>query len=156
MVQNILAIKEQVVGIDIGRAGNIALSTGFRMKITKLEDVQKLFRQLSEYSTITIALEEHSNYDKSKRSRLRGLLVANDLIARYARSRPFGYMPIVYVDKFKSSIICNKCRFVDRASRVETWLFICTACGEEVNADVNAALNIKHAAEEKIQMGILL
>ena len=45
---------------------------------------------------------------------------------------------------------------MDRASRVAPWLFECTCCGERINADVNAALNIKHAAEEQLNNGNMI
>jgi transposase len=36
---------------------------------------------------------------------------------------------------------------VDKKSRVTPWLFDCTYCSFRINADVNAAKNIKDAAE---------
>lgn len=145
---------KEVIGIDIGKAGNIALSTGFRMTLKTEDDVHELFRQLVQYNTEVIALEEHSD-SKTERKKLKGLFLANDLISRYSKYRSFGSISLIYIDKFKSSIICNKCKFVDRDSRVEPWLFVCTCCGERINADVNAALNIKHSAERQIREGEL-
>jgi len=153
MVTNTVISLNQVVGIDIGKVGNIALSTGFRMIVKDETDVVTLFRQILQYNSNIVALEQHNN--KREKRVLKGLYVANDLITRYIKSRLNARIQIVYVDRFKSSIMCHKCRFVDRESRIEPWLFICTCCGENINADVNAALNIKIAAEEKINEGII-
>ena len=88
--------------------------------------------------------------EKKKRKRIKGLHKALDLIVKYCNSRTFAKINLIYIDEFKSSLICSKCKFVDRASRVEPWLFCCTYCGYQINADVNAALNIQHAAEKKL------
>ncbi len=150
MVTSTRIAVDQVIGIDIGKVGNIALSTGFQMVIKTEQDTYNLFRQIFQYNANIIALEEHNDYSKNERKSIKGLFIANDLIIRYAKSRLNAKINIIYVDKFKSSVICSKCKFVDRASRVTSWLFKCTCCGRRINADVNAALNIKFAAEEKI------
>jgi len=138
----------EVVGIDIGKVGNIALSTGFRMTVKTSEDAYELFRQIIQYNTLVIALEDN-RHDKKK---IKGLDLASNLITNYCKARTFGHIDIIYVDKFKSSIICSNCKFVDRESRREPWLFVCTYCGFRVNADVNAARNLKHATEDKLRM----
>ena len=147
---NTLTAVRSVIGIDIGKIGNVALSTGFQTIIRNEEDVHNLFRQIVQYGTTTIALELFP-IARSKKKRIKGLHKALDLIVKYCKTRTFAPINIIYIDEFKSSIICSSCRFVDRASRVEPWLFICTYCGYEVNADVNAALNIQHAAEKQIE-----
>ena len=149
MLNTLTAIRS-VIGIDIGKIGNVALSTGFQTIIRNEEDVHNLFRQIVQYGTTTIALELFP-IARSKKKRIKGLHKALDLIVKYCKTRTFAPINIMYIDEFKSSIICSNCRFVDRASRVEPWLFICTYCGYEVNADVNAALNIQHAAEKQIE-----
>ena len=147
---NTLTAVRSVIGIDIGKIGNVALSTGFQTIIRNEEDVHNLFRQIVQYGTTTIALELFP-IAKSKKKRIKGLHKALDLIVKYCKTRTFAPINIMYIDEFKSSIICSSCKFVDKASRVEPWLFICTYCGYEVNADVNAALNIQHAAEKQIE-----
>jgi len=147
MLQNTCVKLDVITGIDIGKVGDVALSTGYRCIVTNDEDVHNLFKQLAQYGTTTLALEQHDDYSKNKRKSIRGLFIANDLIVRYARNRPFGYVNIILVDKFKSSIICSSCKFVDKKSRVTPWLFECTYCSFRINADVNAAKNIKYAAE---------
>ena len=53
---NTLTAVRSVIGIDIGKIGNVALSTGFQTIIRNEEDVHNLFRQIVQYGTTTIAL----------------------------------------------------------------------------------------------------
>ena len=48
----------------------------------------------------------------------------------------------VKVDPKYTSQTCYRCKEVDRKSRVSQSKFVCTACGEESNADINASKNI--------------
>ena len=146
---NTLTVVRSVIGIDIGKIGNVALSTGFQTIVQNEEDVHNLFRQIVQYGTTTIALELFP-IERKRKKRIKGLHKALDLIVKYCKTRTFAPINVVYIDEFKSSIICSSCKFVDRASRVEPWLFRCTYCGNEINADVNAALNIQHAAENQL------
>jgi len=147
---NTLTAVRLVIGIDIGKVGNVALSTGFQTIVQTEENVHNLFRQIVQYGTTTIALESLSP-ERKKRKRIKGMHKASELIVKYCKSRTFGQINVIYVDEFKSSIICSSCKFVDRKSRVEPWLFRCTYCEYEIHADVNAALNIQHAAEKQIE-----
>ena len=147
---NTLTSVRSVIGIDIGKIGNVALSTGYQAIIQNEEDVHNLFRQIVQYGTTTIALELFP-IERKRKKRIKGLHKALDLIVKYCKTRTFAPINIMYIDEFKSSIICSSCKFVDRASRIEPWLFICTYCGYKVNADVNAALNIQHAAEKQVE-----
>lgn len=155
VITNTVVALHRVVGIDIGKIGNIALSTGFRQVIKTEEDILNLFRQILQYDANFVSLEQHNDYSKNERKSIKGLFIANDLIVRHIKSRLNARIQIVYVDSFKTSVMCHKCKFVDRASRVQPWLFECTCCGISINADVNAALNIKSAAEEKLNDGVL-
>lgn len=53
---------------------------------------------------------------------------------------------VVYVDPAYTSQSCNKCRHCERANRKSQSKFVCVLCGHAVNADVNAARNIRDAA----------
>ena len=48
----------------------------------------------------------------------------------------------VKVDPKYTSQTCHSCGEVDKKSRVSQSKFVCTACGEESNADINASKNI--------------
>jgi putative transposase len=50
---------------------------------------------------------------------------------------------IIKVDARYTSQTCNACGTKDKASRISQSKFVCTACGAELNADDNAAQNIK-------------
>ncbi len=47
-----------------------------------------------------------------------------------------------FINPYLTSITCSKCGCVDKKSRVNRGLFICTHCGNTVHADLNAARNI--------------
>ena len=51
-------------------------------------------------------------------------------------------MDVVKVPAFNSSRECHKCGFTDKANRPTQAVFSCLACGETLNADLNAALVI--------------
>jgi putative transposase len=53
---------------------------------------------------------------------------------------------VVKVDPRFTSQRCSACGVVDRGARESQAVFRCRSCGFACNADVNAALNIKHAA----------
>ena len=52
-------------------------------------------------------------------------------------------MDVVKVPAFNSSRECHKCGFTDKANRPSQAVFSCRACGETLNADLNAALVIR-------------
>lgn len=52
-------------------------------------------------------------------------------------------MDVVKVPAFNSSRECHRCGFTDRANRPSQAVFSCLACGETLNADLNAALVIR-------------
>ncbi len=49
---------------------------------------------------------------------------------------------LVAVPPANTSRRCSSCQHTDKTSRVSQSMFICTACGHEMNADTNAAKNI--------------
>ncbi|MEO3856166.1 transposase [Acrocarpospora sp. B8E8] len=53
---------------------------------------------------------------------------------------------VVKVNPAYTSQTCNTCKHVARESRESQALFLCVACGHQVNADVNAARNIRDIA----------
>jgi IS605 OrfB family transposase len=50
---------------------------------------------------------------------------------------------LVGIDPRHTSQRCSRCGFVHKRNRPTQSVFLCTSCGYEVNADFNAALNIK-------------
>ena len=57
-------------------------------------------------------------------------------------------VPVVYVDPRNTSRTCHACGYCDKANRPSQATFRCLACGLAMNADVNAALNLKARAEQ--------
>ena len=49
-----------------------------------------------------------------------------------------------------TSITCSSCGHLDKHSRVNQSNFVCTGCGNMVNADLNAAINIARKGQEKL------
>jgi len=49
---------------------------------------------------------------------------------------------VLRVDPKYTSQICSNCNKVDKLSRLSQSKYVCTSCGYESNADVNASKNI--------------
>jgi IS605 OrfB family transposase len=58
-------------------------------------------------------------------------------------------IPFKFVDPAYTSLTCNKCGYIDKRSRIGE-VFKCLKCGYQVNADLNASVNI---GREAIAMG---
>jgi len=54
-------------------------------------------------------------------------------------------IPYAEVSPYRTSITCSRCGHIDRRSRVGK-NFKCTRCGYQLNADLNAAVNVGRAA----------
>jgi len=52
---------------------------------------------------------------------------------------------IVMVDPYHTSRICSSCGHYEEGQRKSQTEFVCAKCGEEIQADYNAALNIAHS-----------
>ncbi|MFB4301395.1 RNA-guided endonuclease InsQ/TnpB family protein [Actinomadura sp. NTSP31] len=65
------------------------------------------------------------------------------LVARLEHKAPGR---VVKINPRYTSQTCNACKHVARESRKSQALFLCVACGHGVNADVNAARNIRDTA----------
>ena len=56
-----------------------------------------------------------------------------------------------WINPSYTSIRCYHCGKIDKRSRVKQDTFSCTACGNTVNADYNAALNIARKGQESLR-----
>ncbi len=56
-------------------------------------------------------------------------------------------IPVILVDARDTSRTCSACGYCDKANRKTQALFSCLQCGFEINADINAALNLEARAE---------
>jgi transposase len=63
-------------------------------------------------------------------------------------------MRVVAIDPRHTSQTCSKCGYQSRSNRKTQALFLCKACGYQLNADLNAAYNIrsKHLASVGIAL----
>ena len=58
---------------------------------------------------------------------------------------------LVAVDPKYTSQTCSSCKEVDKLSRISQSKFVCTSCGSESNADLNAAKNILDRASSNLR-----
>lgn len=79
---------------------------------------------------------------KSQRSRLAnwGFYQLAGYIEYKAKREGIG---VEFVDPRNTSRMCSKCSHTDKANRKSQSEFLCKSCGFSINADFNAALNIK-------------
>ncbi|MBU1120771.1 transposase [Candidatus Micrarchaeota archaeon] len=61
-------------------------------------------------------------------------------------------IPVVYVSPKFSSQRCNKCGFTSKSNRVGS-VFKCKKCGYELNADLNAAINLAKTFSSSYMFG---
>ena len=57
---------------------------------------------------------------------------------------------VVWINPAYTSITCHSCKKIDKKSRVKRDSFCCTACGNTVHADINAARNIALKGQERL------
>lgn len=65
---------------------------------------------------------------------------------------------VKYVDAYRTSQMCSKCRNYEPGQRESQEKFICKSCHLEINADYNASQNIAHSKnilQIKIKVSIL-
>jgi IS605 OrfB family transposase len=53
-------------------------------------------------------------------------------------------VPVVEVDPHQTSTTCSRCGHVDRRNRSKQAWFKCKACGYQIHADLNAAVNVAY------------
>lgn len=58
---------------------------------------------------------------------------------------------VVVVPSAYTSQICSNCGCVDKNSRISQSQYVCVHCGFDINADLNAAINIKRRGESFIE-----
>jgi len=60
---------------------------------------------------------------------------------------------VLAINPARTSRTCSCCDHVDPASRISQALFHCTNCGNDLNADVNASINIEAAGHVVLACG---
>jgi putative transposase len=64
-------------------------------------------------------------------------------------------VPVVYVDPRNTSRMCSSCGHTEKANRKSQDVFSCRSCGLGMNADANAARNIRAQAVRKSASGLV-
>ena len=59
-----------------------------------------------------------------------------------------------WINPAYTSITCYKCGKIDKQSRAKQSVFKCTSCGNTLNADYNAALNIALKGQERVNKSL--
>jgi putative transposase len=92
-------------------------------------------------------------WGRDARNRLSGWSFGQ-LVAFLAYKATLAGVPIVKVDPHNTSRTCSKCGHCDKANRTSQEKFLCVSCGMGMNADKNAALNIRARAASKSALGL--
>jgi len=90
-------------------------------------------------------IRERTPFRQSQRARMTGWAFAQLRSFIEYKARLSG-VPVVLVDPKHTSQQCHACGHIARANRRSQAVFSCKQCGNTTNADVNAALNIRHRA----------
>lgn len=140
-----------IIGIDIGRDGQIATSLGAKIYSTNDASLkEQLDYYLRDHDINAVALERHIRFSATFKNKNKGLLHVSEMIQRICKQYATRVVCIL-VDPFKSSLTCSRCKMVDARSKSVPWSFQCTTCGIMIDPDVNAARNIKDQAELLIE-----
>src|SRR5207248_1715051 len=74
---------------------------------------------------------------------------AFDQLAQFVRYKAEAVgVPVIFVDPRNTSRTCSSCGHCDKANRKSQARFQCLKCGLALNADLNAAVNIKVRAHQ--------
>jgi len=132
------------------RAGRAWRKWGYRLRNVVRNVVGCIAKEIVEKAKkhkARVVMEDLAFRAQSKRwliPRYKLMIVVKTLCER-------GGVPFKTVDPRNTSITCNRCGYKDRRSR-NGKVFRCLRCGYEVNADLNAAVNIGRAAISKGQV----
>lgn len=177
--------KIKTLGVDVGITHGVCRSDNYKGKllynIIKEEKISQAERsrqkhKKKDFKTVLkqqLDIEVNRTLARCKRYSL-NLAVENPKILanlklrklnRWARSyfanRAITKAPElgVYVAKVNpayTSIQCNRCKHIDKQSRVDRDTFKCVKCGYTEHADVNASINIALKGQEKVNKYYLL
>src|SRR5207302_774618 len=74
---------------------------------------------------------------------------AFDQLAQFVRYKAEAAgVPVIFVDPRNTSRTCSACGHCDKANRKSQSQFLCLQCGLDINADLNAAFNIRARAHQ--------
>lgn len=93
-------------------------------------------------------------WGKDARNRLSGWSFAQ-LVSFLSYKARLAGVPVVAVDPRNTSRTCSACDHCSRDNRTSQEKFLCVSCGMGMNADQNAALNIRALASPKQAIGLV-
>jgi transposase len=172
--------KEKFLGIDVGLKHGITRSDGYLgpslTPVIKLEKQKQAHRQRNGHpkrpfkSIIKQLLDHEVNLAlrRSKKDQLNPVVEHPKILANLSSSRLQGWarsyfanrlsqrayedgVYVSYVNPRNTSITCSSCGLIDKQSRANQNTFECTGCGNMVNADINAAINIALKGQERLK-----
>jgi putative transposase len=167
------------LGVDVGISHGITRSDGYLGKnlgkIIKKEKKSQSERQRQKhkkknFKTLVKQVLDHEIYLALRRSEKDGSnLVLEDpkVLANLKTGKLDGWARCYYANRSitkarelgvfiikvhpaYTSITCSSCGHLDKHSRVNQSNFVCTGCGNMVNADLNAAINIARKGQERL------
>lgn len=122
----------------------------FKTKIKQLLDREvNLALRRSHKDQLNLAVEHPKTLANLKSGKLQGWArsyFANRLSQRAKEEGVY----TVWINPAYTSITCSSCGLIDKRSRANQSEFECTGCGNMVNADLNAALNIARKGQERL------
>ena len=90
-------------------------------------------------------IRQRTRFPKSQRNKIHGWAFAQLRMFIQYKAKLHG-VEVVAVDPRNTSRECSGCGCLDKRNRRSQAEFVCVSCGLEINADVNAALNIRKRA----------
>ena len=147
---NLFSIIKKEKQKQASRQRNKHLKKTFKSKIKQLLDVE-VNRAVRRSKTLSCNLViEHpkalANLKMGKLNRWARSYFGNRLQIRAKEEGVF----VQWINPRNTSITCSNCGKIDRRSRAKQDTFGCISCGNTLNADYNAALNIARIGQEKI------
>lgn len=132
------------------RSRNYHRKKPFKTQLKQLLDVE-VNRVIRRSKTLSCNLTiEHpkclANLRMGKFGRWAKAYFGNRLQQRAQEERIY----VQWINPAYTSITCSSCKKIDRRSRVKQDTFKCTSCGNTLNADMNAALNIALKGRERL------
>lgn len=170
---------DKFLGVDVGLKHSVARSDGYLgpnlSKVIKSEKQKQADRQRNHhpkkpFKTIVKQLLDHEvtlALGRSKIKQLNPVVEHPKTLANLSSGKIHGWarsyfanrlsqrakeegVYVIGVNPAYTSITCSKCGLIDKQSRVNQSLFQCIGCGNMLNADLNAAINIALKGQERL------
>lgn len=140
------------IGIDVDKSGKIWTSNGNSINnISNSTIVNSLFSYCKENNITTIYHEDNRYWTGNFRRTNKDLIKVIQILKDKAKDNNIKLIP---VQPFYTSLMCSKCKNIDKRSRVSKFWYICRKCKFKMQADVNAARNILYLGRKHAKISI--